>query len=447
MEVIVIGAGIAGLAAAHELTQAGIKPLVFEARDRIGGRIHTLKDKNDAIPIELGAEFVHGRPHEIFDLGRSANIEIVETQGKFLYLTKDRRLVPVGDEPPGSDENIWSKIEQYADDHDQDISLEQYLNLPESDSISPKDRESLTRFVSGFHAAETDKVGIRGLVKTSKAEEAIEGDHAFRIPVGYNHLVEYLFNEAARSGATFLLNSPVTSIEWRSGSASVTVENNNCPKAVKASAAIVTLPLGVLKTPPGASGYVRFDPELELKKRVFDKIHMGAARRIIFAFRSKWWNELLKQLKSDAEPLGFLFAGDVPISVWWSSEPFQYPLLTGWAGGKKALRLAKLSDLETIEIGINSLAQIFNIPRSSIEAEITSADTYNWQTDIYSLGAYSYPGIGGADAPEQLAASIENTLYFAGEATSIDGHWGTVHGALASGVRAAREVLERLKIR
>ena len=444
MDVIIIGAGIAGLVAAHELTQAGINPVVIEARDRIGGRIHTLADKNISAPIELGAEFVHGRPHEIFDLARSVGIEIVETQGKFWYLTKDRHLVPAGDEPPGSDQDIWDKIERYTDENKQDISLEQFLDLPESRSIGPKDRESLRRFVSGFHAAETDKVGIRGLIKTSKAEEAIQGDKAFRIPAGYNHLAQCLYDSALKAGATFILDSPVRNVSWRAGSVAVTAETNGGSEQLNASATIVTLPLGVLKASPGSSGHVRFDPQLEIKKPVFDMLHMGSARRIVLAFWSKWWNERLKQLKPGDQTLGFLFASDVPISVWWSSEPFKAPLLTGWAGGEKALGMAARSDTQAIETGINSLSQIFKVPRNLIESELISAHTYNWQTDIYSLGAYSYPGVGGAEAPDQLAANIENTLYFAGEATSTDGHWGTVHGALASGVRAARELIGNL---
>src|SRR6185369_4794304 len=157
---------------------------------------------------------------------------------------------------------------------------------------------------------------------------------------------------------------------------------------------------------------------------------------------SKWWDEALKDLgRSDAK-LGFLVAeSDVPIPVWWSDPSHDASILTGWSGGIKARELSGLGGSENIDQAVTSLAQIFRTGRSEIESEIISSHTYDWQHDAFSLGSYSYPGVDGKNAMRELAEPLENTLFFAGEATSYQGHWGTVHGAVASGIRAAREVL------
>lgn len=441
MGVIIIGAGIAGLAAADELIKAGIKPLVIEARDRIGGRIYTLRDDKSSAPIELGAEFVHGRPPQIFQTAEGAGIEIVETGGNFWYLTRDGRLAPTDDEPPGSEENVWDRIKKYTRKVPGDISLEHFLQLPESSSIHSENREWLRNYVAGFHAAEIDKVGIKSLVKTLKAEEAIEGERAFRIPAGYDRLADHLYVSAKNGGATFMLKTRVKLVNWGRRSVDVSVETEAGNETIYSKATIVTLPLGVLRSSPDSAGYVRFVPELKEKRAALKKIEMGAARRIVCVFKNKWWIDLLATVNKDKAKLGFLFAHDVPISVWWSSEPLGAPLMTGWAGGRKAFELSKLSSDQVIEAGLTSLCKIFNIGRSRIEDEMLASYTHDWQNDPFSLGAYTYLGVDGVGAPRELAARIGKTLYFAGEATCYEGHWGTVHGAIASGIRAAREVI------
>jgi monoamine oxidase len=135
-----------------------------------------------------------------------------------------------------------------------------------------------------------------------------------------------------------------------------------------------------------------------------------------------------------------LFGQNIPISVWWTGEPSGAALLTGWVGGPKAIELEKLDDENFTDLAITSLSRIFGVGESLLESELIKGFTYDWQTDPFSGGAYTYMGIGGASAAEKLAEPLSNRLYFAGEATS-EGHWGTVHGAIASGINAAREFL------
>src|SRR5947209_12858820 len=127
MDVIVVGAGISGLAAARELSAAGVETTVLEARDRVGGRIHTIYDKRTSAPIELGAEFVHGDPPEILTLAKIAGLEVVETEGDSWYLNQHGELAPSSDEPPGSDDELWEIAEKYIKAGRPDLSFDDFL--------------------------------------------------------------------------------------------------------------------------------------------------------------------------------------------------------------------------------------------------------------------------------------------------------------------------------
>ncbi len=141
--------------------------------------------------------------------------------------------------------------------------------------------------------------------------------------------------------------------------------------------------------------------------------------------------------------MGFLFSRDPDVPTWWAKLDSR--MLTGWAGGPNGLRLSAYSDAEFTDRAVAALARILGIERRKIEEQLESAHTHDWVADPYCRGGYSYLAVGGEDAPRRLAAPLADTLFFAGEATEFTGHHGTVNGALASGTRAANEVLDRLR--
>ena len=264
MSVIIIGAGIAGLAAASELSAAGVQTTVLEARGRIGGRIHTIFDERISAPIELGAEFVHGEPPEIFDLAKTAGLHIVETEGNSWYLNEKGDLAPSSDEPPGSDDELWEIAESYVRSGKPDLSFEAFLRRPETYKISDREKEWSKRFVAGFHAAELEKVGIYGLVATQKAEESINGTAAHRITNGYSSIADVLQQKSQDNGAKYLLDNIVTAIQWDADPVRVTTcSTDGQTSYYEGSAVIVTLPAGVLKSSPDSPNAVRFSPEIE----------------------------------------------------------------------------------------------------------------------------------------------------------------------------------------
>jgi monoamine oxidase len=181
---------------------------------------------------------------------------------------------------------------------------------------------------------------------------------------------------------------------------------------------------------------VRFDPEPQKVLQAAARMAMGSARRITYIFRGRFWRER-------SEKMGFLFSDTGVPRVWWTPSPNTSPMLTGWVGGPRALDAAIADDDALADAGLRTLSAIFDLPESELRAQLTGWHTHNWQRDPLSLGAYSYAPAGAVDASEAMTHPVEGTLYFAGEHTDITGHWGTVHGALRSGLRAAEQALRQ----
>jgi monoamine oxidase len=127
--------------------------------------------------------------------------------------------------------------------------------------------------------------------------------------------------------------------------------------------------------------------------------------------------------------------------TWWSAAPVRAPILTGWAGGHAADALLAEGDEAMIDRALDSLAKTFGMRRRTVDDQLAGTYTHNWQSDLFSRGAYSYAAVGGSGAHQTLARPLRSTLFFAGEATSSD-QTGTVAGAIETGRRAARELLK-----
>lgn len=136
--------------------------------------------------------------------------------------------------------------------------------------------------------------------------------------------------------------------------------------------------------------------------------------------------------------MSFLLSENDLFPTWWTTLPNRLPIITGWAPFRGAQALAGKDPDWIIERGLGVLAELMDTP--SIAGELESAYVHDWQSDPFSRGAYSYGLVGSDGAQEALASPMENTLFFAGEATDTQGQNGTVHGAIASGLRAASQI-------
>jgi len=257
-DVLIIGAGVAGLAAAREISAAGFSVKVLEARDRIGGRVFTIHDDKSGTPIELGAEFVHGRPPEIFDIARAAGLRLCELNQRHLQL-RDGLLTK-------SDE-IWSELEEIMngirDVREPDLSFREYINRYCQDQ-SEEAKSIATMFVQGFHAARPEVISVKSLQQGNEAADRIEGDRQFRIFGGYDGVVAWLERECLSNDVSFQLNAIVEEVRWKRNRVDVMIESEH--RRYEARRAIVTLPLGVLQASPSESGGVRFAPEITEKQ-------------------------------------------------------------------------------------------------------------------------------------------------------------------------------------
>jgi monoamine oxidase len=195
----------------------------------------------------------------------------------------------------------------------------------------------------------------------------------------------------------------------------------------KARRLLVTLPLSLLQT-----GRVRFTPPLTEHQHAADKLAMGHVVKVILRFREPFW-----------EDLTFIHAPAETLPTWWTQFPVSAPILAGWAGGTRAEKLLNASDDALLDHSLQSLTHLFATTKGFLEGLLEDFYTHNWEKDPFAAGAYSYIPVGGIDAPSQLARPLDDTLFFAGEATNTEGHQGTVHGAIASGLRAAREILSQ----
>jgi monoamine oxidase len=206
--------------------------------------------------------------------------------------------------------------------------------------------------------------------------------------------------------------------------------------------AVITLPLGVMQAPPESPGAVRFDPLLQEKASALYLLYMGQTMRISLIFSERWWEQAaVRGGGADAlRDMSFVFSHQEWFPTWWTRVTFA-PMLTGWAASRRGERLSGRPGRFIRDRALESLASIFDVPRQTLEAKLQSWYVHDWQSDPYARGSYSYVGVGGEGAQSELGEPVAGTLFFAGEATNAAGHHGTVHGAIATGERAAREVL------
>jgi monoamine oxidase len=277
-------------------------------------------------------------------------------------------------------------------------------------------------------------MSVKALARAEEASERDNADRQFRITDGYSALTDWFTQRLKSNGVAASLNCVVKTVRWRPGHVEVLTQTPTGPRRFEAAAAVITLPLGVLQeTGPQA---VVFDPPLREKQPAIEGLAMGNVFKIVLQFRSPWW---------PMDNFGFIHASDGAIPTWWSDE--RGPLITGWAGGPRAERLDCEEPDRVLAQAIETLRRVFKVRRGKIDDTHIEMYCHSWRSDPMARGAYSYTPVGMATMPQLLAAPLASTLFFAGEATDSRGEQGTVHGAIASGKRAAAEILGKNKVK
>ncbi|HSV13720.1 MAG TPA: NAD(P)/FAD-dependent oxidoreductase [Tepidisphaeraceae bacterium] len=425
-DVLIVGAGVAGLTAGRRLSGAGRRVMVLEARDRIGGRIHTFHDPASPVPIERGAEFIHGVPTETWDIVRAGKLLVADTSDEHWHFA-DGRLHKRDD--------LWEQLQRVMDRvkvlGDRDMPFAQFIREHVREPELHEAADLATAFVEGFDAAHADRISAQALKRENEASQNEQEDRQFRLLNGYDGLVNWLAAGIAPP-SDVRLRTAARTIRWSRDRVQIETDG----EMFTAARAIVTLPLGVLQLAEGDPSAVRFDPPLPEKLDAARRLAMGPVVKIFLRFRESFW-ERDERLRT----MSFVHSRELCFPTWWTFLPVRAPALTGWAGGPAADRLSGRGDAFILDKALETLAKIFDRPRREIESLLEQSIVSDWPSDPLSRGAYSYVPAGSGDAMRQLAAAVQQRLFFAGEATHYEGQSGTVAGAIASGYRAASEVL------
>jgi monoamine oxidase len=426
-DVLVIGAGAAGLIAASELAHAGRSVLVLEARDRIGGRIWTRTEPELEVPLELGAEFIHGRAEVTRALLADSGKAAIPAAGAH-WSFKDGTLRP----SDGLFANLQREVRRSDVLHQQDMSFAAFLQHLR---LTPDERRFAQTMAEGFDAADVERASARAL--SAEWTGDLLGDAPQARPAGgYASVLQALAGALARTSARLQLQSPVREILWSKESVRARGEFLSREFEFSARRAIITLPLGVLQLDAAQTGAVRFTPALDCKRPALAALASGAVVKILMRFSAPFWQELQRGRYGNAS---FFHLPGGAIPTYWTPAPASAPLMVAWAGGPAAARLSAGAGVSgLIEAALAGLQILFH--SADLGGELQAHYYHDWQSDPFARGAYSYITVGGTAAPAELARPLERTLFFAGEATDTS-EAATVTGALHSGLRAAREVL------
>lgn len=431
-DVVVIGAGVAGLAAARRLQEHGVRCTLLEARARVGGRVFTARDPRSPVPIELGAEFVHGEAPELHDIARDAGLTVVDVVGE-RWTAANGRMSALPD--------FWERLDRVLGkakaSRQPDRPLSALLSERPGGHRFAKDRTRAREFVEGFHAAEIDRISERAIAEGGNPGSDPGQQRMGRVVDGYDAVVDWIARPIL---GRVRCQRIVDGVEWTRGRATVTASApGRTREAYSARAVILTVPVSLLHADATGRGAITFSPEVPAVRQAASLLAMGHVRRIGILLDRPPLDLLDERRRKQLTKLTFIQAQGVDVPVWWTSFPLRTNLLVGWAGGPYAIALERdRANLE--DRALSSLARLLDLDRRRLARHVLASFSHDWARDAFARGAYSYSLVGGADAPQRLSRPVQHTLFFAGEATDEEGRTATVHGAIATGYRAAEQV-------
>lgn len=413
-DVLVLGAGMAGVTVARELARAGLEVVVVEARDRIGGRIRSIRDFCGGA-VEAGAEFVHGLGARTWPEVREAGLAVRahRLRNTMLNLGGGTRWAPWIVLHPG----CWRSLpllRQLGSLGPPDLSGADYVSRR---GFRGRGRTVAEMVIAAHLPGALDEIGMLGLLEDGVLH--LEQGVNHRISAGYDALPG-----AMASGLDVQRGFAVKRIDWSSEG----VVAQACDgRELSARSAVCTLPVGVLQ-----SHAVRFVPELpDAKHAALRQLVMGPVLKLLLRFEERFWPRWCATLG----------CGPGPVTLYWpvfQGSGAGPAVLTAYCTGPRAARMGRLSVDEAADVCLHDLQRLF--PRADPHRRLLDARRIDWAADPFARGGYTFLRPGGCGARAKLAAADTGALFWAGSATESRPIAASVEAAYVSGLRAAEEV-------
>ena len=411
----IAGAGISGLIAGRELQRAGHQVFIFESRLRTGGRVYSVPF--NGFIIEAGPEFIHGNSKETIRLLEEYHIGYVPIHGK-MYRFSDRHLSPEYGMTEG-----WDLLLEKMKSLNEDLAFGEFLNQYFPGNQFQNLRDSAIRFAEGFDLADVKTASTQALIAEWDQEDSAE----YRIPEGYGTIIREIENDFKKLGGKIFLGHAVHSVDWNSNRVRFIVNEH---RTFEMDKCIISLPVSLLKKANADSESLTLNPVPAEKVNAIARIGFGTVVKVIMIWHSSFWETLVPEAQ-------FIFS-DLFIPTWWTQYPLDLPVLTGWLGGSQAEKWAGQPDAFFLNKALESLSIIFSIPVNDLKKLLKGSSIFNWKTDPWSQGAYSFAQVGYQKDKAVCRKSISGRIYFTGEGYYDGPNPGTVEAAIVSGMTTAK---------
>lgn len=429
-DIIVIGAGMAGIAAANQLNENGYDVLVLEARDRIGGRMLT-DSSYENYHLDVGASWIHGtKDNPIKELTDKYNITTVPFDDEESVIFYDENGMPIDEKTKNAMRELYRQFEEFYDDRRDDIleHNEKDISLNEAIIEFIKNKPSLTEQelnnfnfmvvwnIEGDYATDASKLS---LLSFEDMGYKMDGREVI-FPEGYTKIIDKL-----AEGLTVRFQHIVTEIDYTDENI-IHIKTDN-GKNFDAKYVISTLPLGVLKK----NGDEIFSPDLDQEKQdSIKKLEMGILNKVYYVFpEPPFWDVDYNWIAHISNQKGHwaYFANlyrvlDEPVLLAFNTADFGH----------------QLEDMEKEKIVKEGLDVLKKLYGKSIPEPVHTYVT-KWDSEQFSFGSYSSTGVGSTNYDFFVLSKPIKRLLFAGEATEVN-YPATVHGAFFSGVREANRI-------
>ena len=442
--VTVIGAGLAGLSAAYELQRAGWKVTVLEARDRFGGRVHSVRSFSNGLVAEGGGEFIEESHTRMIALAKQFGLKLARSGS---WRGDDRDWVSFdGKSGPVSDTNVWgidfaaevergwelmTGLSQYVSDPYQPQAAEDAARLDshsaldwiESQDLHPLAKKYFIQHIRSEYTCEPECLSLLDLARNAKMYySTVERLPSSRV-VGGNDLIPRALAEAL---SDIRLQAVVKSIRLTANGVAVTYQQADSHLTLDSDFAILAIPLSTARL-------IDFNSSLPAAhQKLVNELSYGAVTKVLIEYRRRFWNERgwNGRLTTDA-PI---------VMTWHATSHFEHErgIITAYTGGGPGARLSELSDEERIDVAVAEIEKHFPGSFDLIEHAATLA----WHNEPYTRASYMALAPGDVLKHWQTLFQPAGRLFFAGEhATAIQGY---MEGAVESGQRAAREIMGAL---